>query len=670
MRSTPTRPAAHGPSSRPQRSVSGSGAGARRRWCTGGTPRTRSGSAARSIRRWPTMGSPRSSTPWPPASSSSAAPVLPGTRSDSPPPTPGRHGCSVPASRRPRSAPRQRISCSCCGAGSPPMTRRSAGTAISCGPGPCWKPRWCPERPVVPAATRAPQRRRSEAVTDQHRLVGEFDPENVPDAVPDLPGQAQQADRAGAARVDQGQRVLGRNPGPRQAGVRRTFRTALLGRVALPETGLLDEPRRGNLHVSRIGGGARDAGIGAAARSGGRLQRGELPGVQDRVDEERARAPGVRIARVEHHTLSPAQRQHRGADLPERRLLALGHAKPLRQFPVAHWPGQRVKVKPKNHIQHNEPPRVLPQPASRRDLASAALEGAGPVAEPAVPPGQLDHLAAGPVVRMDQGDGLGDLLAVGADVLDGRGPGQARDAGQALQPGQPPGHAGGHHRVPVLPRRHSHRHPAARDGVLPADPLGGHVDHRAGEAVVGDHQIASAAEDQQRPGSLVGGADLGDDLLVGPGLDDPAGRPAQPDRGELRESYLLTDLCHPWPAQARRTTARARVSTLASAERAVSASTARLPSSFSSTRALTSMVAPVSSSGTTTMEENRTPNSSTAPGSPVQSVTYRPAWAMVNMPCAITFGNPTDRAIRSFQWMTLKSPDAPQYLTRSSRVTG
>ena len=43
---------------------------------------------------------------------------------------------------------------------------------------------------------------------------------------------------------------------------------------------------------------------------------------------------------------------------------------------------------------------------------------------------------------------------------------------------------------------------------------------------------------------------------------------------------------------------------------------------------------------------------------------------MVNMPCAMTFGRPTDRATRSFQWMTLKSPDAPQYLTRLSRVTG
>ncbi len=49
---------------------------------------------------------------------------------------------------------------------------------------------------------------------------------------------------------------------------------------------------------------------------------------------------------------------------------------------------------------------------------------------------------------------------------------------------------------------------------------------------------------------------------------------------------------------------------------------------------------------------------------------YRPAWAMVNMPCAMTSGRPTDLAMRSFQWITLKSPDAPQYLTRLSRETG
>ena len=54
--------------------------------------------------------------------------------------------------------------------------------------------------------------------------------------------------------------------------------------------------------------------------------------------------------------------------------------------------------------------------------------------------------------------------------------------------------------------------------------------------------------------------------------------------------------------------------TMASADRAVSASTTRLPSSFSSTGPLTSMVAPASSSGTTTIEDIRTPNSSVRRG--------------------------------------------------------
>ena len=53
----------------------------------------------------------------------------------------------------------------------------------------------------------------------------------------------------------------------------------------------------------------------------------------------------------------------------------------------------------------------------------------------------------------------------------------------------------------------------------------------------------------------------------------------------------------------RRTTARARLSTLASPDFAVSATATRLPSSLSSIVPLTSMLAPVSSSGTTTMAQ-------------------------------------------------------------------
>ena len=65
----------------------------------------------------------------------------------------------------------------------------------------------------------------------------------------------------------------------------------------------------------------------------------------------------------------------------------------------------------------------------------------------------------------------------------------------------------------------------------------------------------------------------------------------------------------------------------------------------------------------------RTSNWVTRPGSPTQSVTIRPAEAMVNMPCAMTSGRPTSCATRPFQWIALKSPAAPAYLTSCLRVT-
>ena len=64
----------------------------------------------------------------------------------------------------------------------------------------------------------------------------------------------------------------------------------------------------------------------------------------------------------------------------------------------------------------------------------------------------------------------------------------------------------------------------------------------------------------------------------------------------------------------------------------------------------------------------RTPYSTMA-GSPAQAVTARPARAIVNMPWAITPGRPTACAVRSLQWIGLKSPEAPAYRTRSARVT-
>src|SRR5260221_12916402 len=92
---------------------------------------------------------------------------------------------------------------------------------------------------------------------------------------------------------------------------------------------------------------------------------------------------------------------------------------------------------------------------ARRDRG-AALEGARPVPEAAVGVRQLNGRVQQPVVGAHGDDRLGDLLAVGADVLDGRGTGQARDARQALKPAQSLPYAELDQRAPVLARRDGH----------------------------------------------------------------------------------------------------------------------------------------------------------------------------------------------------------------------
>src|SRR5262249_31669038 len=88
----------------------------------------------------------------------------------------------------------------------------------------------------------------------------------------------------------------------------------------------------------------------------------------------------------------------------------------------------------------------------------------------------------------------------------------------------------------------------------------------------------------------------------------------------------------------------AALRTLLPSQRTVRFTTTTLPGSFFSTAARTSTSAPDPSFGTTTGEENFTPYSRIAPGSPAQSVTTRPAVAIVSIPWAITPGSPTSAA--------------------------
>ena len=70
----------------------------------------------------------------------------PRTRSASAPGTPVHPGFSVPASPWPPSRAPRPACCSCCGAGSPPITRRSPGKVTAGRPRLPWAGRWSPER--------------------------------------------------------------------------------------------------------------------------------------------------------------------------------------------------------------------------------------------------------------------------------------------------------------------------------------------------------------------------------------------------------------------------------------------------------------------------------------------------------------------------------------------
>src|SRR5919106_4228346 len=92
--------------------------------------------------------------------------------------------------------------------------------------------------------------------------------------------------------------------------------------------------------------------------------------------------------------------------------------------------------------------------------------------------------------------------------------------------------------------------------------------------------------------------------------------------------------------------------------------TVRLSSFFSTTRPRATTV----SSGRTSFR-NWTESIRMGPASPAQSVTTLATSAIVNMPCEMTPGRPTILANSSFQWIGLKSPEAPAYITSWARST-
>ena len=140
------------------------------------------------------------------------------------------------------------------------------------------------------------------------------------------------------------------------------------------------------------------------------------------------------------------------------------------------------------------------------------------------------QLAGTPVVEIDVDEHVRNLDAVGAHVLHGRGAGAARDSGQALQPAEPHADRRRDEGVPVLTGLHGDEHGAVgqRFDRVPGT---AHQQRDARHALVRDHDVRAAAEQEQRFARGVRGTHGFDDLRRRPRHQEPARRAAHPQRG-------------------------------------------------------------------------------------------------------------------------------------------
>ena len=212
----------------------------------------------------------------------------------------------------------------------------------------------------------------------------------------------------------------------------------------------------------------------------------ELRAGDDRVHEERAVAARVGIGGIEDHALAAADGDHGIAHFLQRRVL-------VHEFPELGVADGRTAV------------RREPKGDAEDDVAvfRPGLEDAVAVREAAVPVGQRDHAAGVALENLDADDGLAHFLPVRADVLDGRGAGGAWDAGQALQARPPVADGESHEVVPILAGGDAHDG-AGRLLALHGDAAQRDLHDHAVEALVGDEEVASAGEDEQRL-ALIGG---------------------------------------------------------------------------------------------------------------------------------------------------------------------
>src|SRR5262245_33581326 len=347
-------------------------------------------------------------------------------------------------------------------------------------------------------------------IAPEDGLARETDPEAGFDRRLDPPGEGQ--DVAGARAVVRDDR---------QCVTRGESHRALT--VAPAESGALDEPRGGELH--------RPAGLRPARHRGVAGERGHALGVaggHDRVGEERAAGAAVGIAVLDHHRLRALDRQDGLADLGQR------------------GGGDAVALEVRGDLRVADARRAArPQPVRHLEdhvaVGRAALEHAVPVREATVRGGQREHATRRRVERADAADGLGDLLTVGAHVLDRRGADETGNATQAFETGPATRHRVAHQIVPDLPRRRGQLDRGAADLAGLDAPLRD-AQHEAVHPAIGHDEVRAAAEDAERHTAPPGPGERFEGSGLVPGFHEEARWAAHAERAERCKGNALARL--------------------------------------------------------------------------------------------------------------------------------
>lgn len=339
----------------------------------------------------------------------------------------------------------------------------------------------------------------------------EGDVETIEDGRADAVTQGGNLSKTGATgAVDESERVTGGD-----AGVAHNESTR--------ESGGLHEPRGGELDPGGIGCGPMRDRFGRCVGDGGNL--GQVCGCDHWVLEEGAGGAGIGIA-VGSGLIGCDEHALAGADLADGVVDGEGRrrdagAEVALEVGVANFRGGAGF-------------EAEGETGDEEAIPVVRVEAGGAVGEATVIAGELDEVTGVAIESAEVVQGLSDLLTVGADVLDGRGTGEAGDTGEGLHPDEAALDGG---EDEVIPKKAGG---GGEENGLPDACVGeaggeGETKDQAGKAFVVHQEVGPSAKNGDRQTILAGKGESLEDVLFGVDFGDKAGGAADAHGGEGSE---------------------------------------------------------------------------------------------------------------------------------------